>query len=155
MLTLTTYSGRFAALLILWGLSHTSMAEPATEQSIRLLIDSSGSDALYQQVMQQMLPSLKRAIPDASDEFWVEVQAELSTDDMISRLIPVYQQHLNEADVQEIIKFNQSPAGKRLIKAQPLIMQDSMQIGQEWGAATFRKVLEKFQASQAAESNAN
>ena len=70
---------------------------------------------------------------------------ELNPSDMIDLLIPVYQAHLSESDIQAINTFNQSPAGQKLLKAQPLIMQDSMKIGQQWGADAFRKVLNKYQ----------
>ena len=36
-------------------------------------------------------------------------------------------------DLEEFIKFYQTPVGKKFAKNTPFIMQESMQIGQQWG----------------------
>jgi hypothetical protein len=44
------------------------------------------------------------------------------------------------------LQFYTTPAGKKLISSQPVIMQESMQIGQQWGQSLFMKVMEKHAA---------
>jgi hypothetical protein len=63
-------------------------------------------------------------------------------DDLVTLLAPVYEKHLTEADLNEVIKFYNTPAGKKLAQKNPAIMQDSMVAGQTWGM----KVAEKVQA---------
>jgi hypothetical protein len=122
------------------------LAEPAKPESVQKLMDISGAGEMGKMVMSQMMPVLKQSIPDASDEFWQDVTAEMNFDQLLTSIIPVYQQHLSEDDIQAILQFYTTPAGKKLISSQPLIMQQSMQIGQQWGQSVFIKVMEKHSA---------
>ena len=54
-------------------------------------------------------------------------------EDLSEMLIPVYLKNLEEEDLDGLIKFYQSPPGKKFIAAQPAILQESMAIGQKWG----------------------
>lgn len=58
------------------------------------------------------------------------------------RLLPVYKKHLSQKDLKEIIKFYESPVGKRMVKSQPLIMDESMQIGAAWGQDVVKRLME-------------
>ena len=97
-------------------------------------------------MMNQMLPALKKMIPDAPEKFWADVMAEFNADQIVELIIPVYQKHLTEQDVKEINAFYNSAAGKKLISVQPAIMQESMVLGQQWGQETARNVLNKYKA---------
>ncbi|GAB4198018.1 MAG: hypothetical protein Fur004_16070 [Thermoflexibacter sp.] len=59
---------------------------------------------------------------------------------MTEMLAPVYQKYMNLADLRELIKFYQTPTGKKFAQNTPFIVQESMQVGQEWG----RKVGQDF-----------
>jgi hypothetical protein len=137
---------KIASIFILLGLSLPILAEPAKPESVQKLMDISGAGELGKMMMSQMMPALKQSIPEASDEFWLDVATEMNFEQLITSIIPVYQQHLSEADVQAILKFYTTPAGKKLISSQPIIMQQSMQIGQQWGQSVFMKVMEKHAA---------
>lgn len=47
-------------------------------------------------------------------------------------MAPVYEKHLTEADLNEVIKFYNSPVGKKLAGKTPAITQESMAAGQTW-----------------------
>jgi hypothetical protein len=46
--------------------------------------------------------------------------------------------------LKEIIKFYESPVGKKLVKSQPLIMKESFQIGIKWGQGVAKRVMGKI-----------
>ena len=48
-------------------------------------------------------------------------------------LVPVYLKYMTKEDLEEMIKFYQTPVGSKFAKSTPLIMQESMQVGQKWG----------------------
>jgi hypothetical protein len=52
---------------------------------------------------------------------------------------------LSEADLKEIIKFYESSVGKKLAQKTPVITQESMQAGQQWGQVIAGKVMKKMQ----------
>lgn len=134
---------KLASVFIVLNLSFSVCAVPAKTESIKQLMEISGAEQMGNMIMSQMLPALKQSIPDAPDEFWQGISAEMNIGELIESIIPVYQKHLTEADIQSILQFYATPAGKKLISSQPLIMQESMQIGQQWGQSVFMKVMEK------------
>jgi hypothetical protein len=125
-------------------------AEPASSDSIKALMRLTGSSEMGMQMMSQMVPALKKTMPDAPESFWSDVMSEINTHEIEDLIIPVYQKHLTESDIQSINSFYQTEAGKNLIKVQPAIMQESMAIGQQWGQKIAKQVLHKYQ-----ESNSN
>jgi uncharacterized protein len=85
-------------------------------------------------------------LPDAPAAFWETFKQELDANELMQAIIPVYQKHLTEEDIQAILVFYNTPAGKKLISAQPSIMQESMMIGQQWGQKVFMRAKQKFDA---------
>ena len=53
--------------------------------------------------------------------------------DLMDKIVPVYQKNLSEDDIQAILSFDNTPDGKKLLASQPVIMQESVQIDQQWG----------------------
>ena len=121
-------------------------AEPASPENIKKMMQSVGAGEMGIQMMNQMLPVLKKMIPDAPEAFWNDILSEINADEIEDMVIPVYQKYLTENDIQAINQFYQTPAGKKLIQVQPNIMQESMIIGQEWGQNIAKKVLNKYQS---------
>jgi hypothetical protein len=54
-----------------------------------------------------------------------------------------------------MLKFFSTSAGKKLISVQPVIMQESMIIGQQWGQQLFMRAKQKFDAMTPAAKTAN
>ncbi len=121
------------------------LSEPATSKSIKQLMVKTGAGNMSVQMMNQMIPALRRMIPDAPDKFWKDVMAEVNPDSMENMVIPIYQKHFSEKDIKAINAFYDTPAGKKFIRVQPAIMQESMAVGQQWGKQLARKILDKYQ----------
>jgi uncharacterized protein len=121
----------------------TTWAEPATEKSIRELLVATGAGNMAVQVMNGMIPPMKKAIPKAPDVFWEEFMKEVNADDLINMIVPIYQKHYSEEDIQTISAFYKTPAGQRMVATMPIVMQESMQIGQQWGRKIGERVLER------------
>ena len=72
---------------------------------------------------QQVLDSMIQTMP-------LDVQATfkeaLNADEMLKLVIPVYERYLTVDDLKNVIVFYRSPAGKKLLEAQPKIMKESM-----------------------------
>jgi len=96
-------------------------------------------------VMEQLIPSYKKALPQIPVEFWNEFSAEVNTDDLVNLIIPIYDKHVSHADIKELIKFYESPLGKRFIEIQPVLLRESMVVGQKWGQQLGQKIMQKLQ----------
>ncbi|WP_019613903.1 DUF2059 domain-containing protein [Psychromonas ossibalaenae] len=124
---------------------YSAVAKPASAESVKTLMHASGPDSLGMQMLNRMIPSLKKMLPQAPDSFWTDAVSEIDVDEVENRIIPVYQKYLTEEDIQAINAFYNTPAGKKIIKIQPNIVRESYAIGQEWGKKTAQKILLKYQ----------
>ena len=114
------------------------------------LMGLSGAGELGVQMMEQMLPALKKLAPDAKQQFWDDFMREVDANELSEMIAPVYQKYLSEEEVIAIIAFYNSPAGRKLVQVQPDIMQDSMLAGQQWGRQLAERVINKYRAQAAA-----
>lgn len=83
------------------------------------LIDASGArdnmNQLYAQLLAQYPPE------DAE-----KLKSVFDVNEIILELVPVYEKYFTEEELDGLITFYQSPAGRKLLKATPLVMQDSL-----------------------------
>jgi len=118
----------------------------AKAENIRKLLDITGSGKLGTQVGISMIDNMKTVYKDIPEEFWDEFKKELTTKDWIDMFIPVYEKFYSNDEIKELIQFYQSPIGKKVVSNTPLIMQESMQIGQIWGQKLREKLAERMKA---------
>jgi hypothetical protein len=110
-------------------------AAPATEESVRRLMALTGAGEMGVQVVHQMVPELKRILPEAPAQIWEEV-------------VPIYQRHFSEEDVQAAIAYFSSPAGRRMVEKQGVVMQESFAAGQQWGSKLAERAIAKLRAQE-------
>lgn len=55
-------------------------------------------------------------------------------------IVPVYEKHLSDADIDALTAFYSSPAGRRFVAKQPLILADTMKAGEEWGERIVKEI---------------
>jgi uncharacterized protein len=92
-------------------------------------------DAMKQQMKDAATETFRERIPDPTPEQLQSVNsvvddvfAEISLDDLIKDLVPVYQRHLTRSDVSALIAFYSSPAGQKILREQAAMMKESMQV---------------------------
>jgi uncharacterized protein len=119
-------------------------AEPADRESIKELLTLTGAANLGEQMVAQMLPAMKQAMPNAPEEFWAEFKAEADVNELVDSIIPIYQKYLTKEDVTSLNEFYKSKIGQKMIKLQPLLMRETMQVGQAWGQAAGRRAMQNL-----------
>ncbi len=122
--------------------------ETQKQKDIRKLLKITGSGELGTQVMSQMIGNMKKAMPQVPDKFWADFMKEVHTDELVDLIVPVYDRNLSQQDVTELIKFYESPTGKKFVSVLPKITQESMGVGEKWGRELAMKVMTKLQAQQ-------
>ena len=125
--------------------AQTAQTQPSKEYvaALKKMIVVSGSDATFKLVIPQMFAMMKQQLPNVPEEFWKTAEAEIMKtimDDVVGMLAPVYSKHLTQADLEGIIKFYETPVGKKMAAAQPGIMSESMKVGQQWGMQIAMKI---------------
>ena len=114
------------------------------QEKIQQMLELTGAGKLGIQVMNQMMTNFKSTYPKVDQEFWNDFKKEVKADDIVNLMIPIYDKHYSENDIEQLILFYKSPIGRKTIAVTPLITQESMIAGQQWGMATGRKVIEKL-----------
>ena len=141
--------GAAAVAFALMASSSTVRAEdapgPARTKEVvaRELMEITGTSKLAMQVMQQMLTPLKQAIPDAPDEFWTSFMAEVNPDELVEKIVPIYCQHYSLDELEQLLAFNKTPLGQKVIREMPGVMKESMTVGQEWGRQLAERAMRK------------
>jgi uncharacterized protein len=64
-------------------------------------------------------------------------------EDLLKRLIPVYDKYYTKEDVENIIQFYGTPLGQKLLKVSPDISRESQTIGYQWGSKIGRDAVAK------------
>ncbi|HWE31447.1 MAG TPA: DUF2059 domain-containing protein [Polyangia bacterium] len=126
--------------------------ETQKQKDIRKLLKITGSGELGAQVMSQMIGNMKKAMPQVPDKFWADFMKEVHTDELIDLIVPVYDRNLTQNDVTELIRFYESPTGKKFVSVLPKVTQESMTVGEKWGRELAMKVMAKLQAQQQSQS---
>ena len=77
----------------------------------------------------------RQKLPNATPEQIQQMQgivddvfSEISFDELIDAIVPVYQRHLSKSDIEGILGFYASPAGQKLLREQPAMMRESMEL---------------------------
>ena len=118
----------------------------AKEEDIRKLLVVTGAGKMGVQMMEQMFASIKVQNPAIPATFFDEFMKEVDPNELIEISIPSYDNHLTHDEIKQLLKFYESPIGKKLIEKQPLIMRDAMGAGQAWGMELNRRLQKRIQA---------
>lgn len=106
-------------------------------KSIHELLKQTNAIGMGKQFTQQMFSMIQMQLPQDKQQCFknatLVVELQMNDKKFAEMLIPVYAQHFTEQDINGLIKFYKTPLGKKLLEKQPLIMQDSMIVGQQWG----------------------
>lgn len=125
----------------------SAQANDEYKQTLKRMLDVAGSEATFDSAIKQMLGMFKEQYQSVPDNVWTELENEMlkvSMDDLVEMLTPVYAKHMSISDLNKIIEFYQTPVGKKYAEKTPLITQESMQVGQQWGMQVGQKFQEKM-----------
>jgi hypothetical protein len=118
--------------------------DPQKEKDVRKLLELSGAAKLGVQVMDQMLTQMRRLHPDVPPDFWDAFKKEANADELTNLVVPIYANHFTDDEIKELIKFYESPIGQKLVREQPPMMRESMQVGQQWGFQLGQKIAKRL-----------
>ena len=96
--------------------------------------------------MEAMIPAQRASNPAVPAVFWERftARAREQRGALVDSLVPVYDRNFTTADLGELLKFYQSPVGKRFITAMPNIARESIDVGQRWGFILGQEVAEQL-----------
>ena len=111
------------SLAVLWcvALGVQAQDNQEYEKQVAKMLEMTHTMDAMKQIFPQMTAMLKQQLPQAPDEFWKELDASMNGmyDKIIKAVIPVYKKYLTLDDLKEIIKFYETPVGKKLSEMNP------------------------------------
>ena len=127
-------------------LSSAQDGTKADMKDIMRLMELSGSASMGGQMLDQLIGSFQQRLPDVPQDFWDAYRAEMDMQELVGLIAPVYAKHFTADDVQALIEFYESPVGKKMVVTQPMILEESMAIGQSYSQSVTMKLLERLNA---------
>ncbi len=121
----------------------------AHEKAVRHLLEVTHAGEMGKQVLQQMAASMQQAVPDAPAGFWSDFLKSAKPEELTNLLVGIYGKYLTQKDCEDLTTFYEGPLGKKLLNAQPAIMQESMAAGQAWGQKLAQDVMQRLQDQKA------
>lgn len=113
--------------------------DPAKAAAIRQLMQVTGAGKLGEEyvdlIMQRVRQVVANVIPQSDrlqqfmDAFSKSFATRVTAAQINDAQIPIYANHLSLEDIQALLNFYQTPAGQRIIKALPLIVEESQNAG--------------------------
>lgn len=107
------------------------------------MLQLTGMEKLMVQMKTQMVSGLKTEMKQVPESFWEKFQQKMDTRELLEKIIPLYDKYYTMDDLKAVNAFYESPAGKKVLSTLPQIMQESVAIGQEWGAKIGRQAAEE------------
>lgn len=91
--------------------------------------------------MTQNLNAMLTALPEGPEK--VKLNASIKVDEIIERLVPIYDKQFSEQDLNEYIAFYSSPEGKRLVSSIAVIMRDSVAVSTQYFKEKFPELMQE------------
>ncbi|MDR0668747.1 MAG: DUF2059 domain-containing protein [Treponema sp.] len=113
-------------------------------QDILKLLEMTNAQSQAVQMFDLMLPDLSQLAPQAPAEFWTMLKEKINVDSFVELLIPLYDRHFSHNDIKELIRFYESPIGRKMLEVTPALTQESYGAGQEWGLKMGQEVLNEL-----------
>ncbi len=141
---------RLAPLAILLfcvsGLAAQPRTESAKARKVRQLLVAMKAGDMGVAVIDNMIAAMKSSMPNVPAEFWTSFRKQIHASELLDMVVPIYEKNLQEADIDELLRFYTSPAGQRFIAKQGTIVQEAMAAGQAWGQKLAQIAVDELQA---------
>lgn len=113
------------------------LAKPNTtlEEDVEHLVRMTGAAAAGEAIADALLEQLPPAFPDAPPEFWVELAKQFRPAEFVALVVPIYAKHFNQAEIRQLIAFNETAIGKKTNDVMPVVEFETMKAADEWGTA--------------------
>lgn len=109
--------------------------------------------------IQQMTRLLKQSRPDLEPRVFDILQEEVNSvideevgeGNIVNELsYPIYHKYLTKEDVADLVQFYKTPLGQKTIEVMPMISQEAVMAGQQWGRSLGpviqQRLLDRFDA---------
>ena len=127
-------------LVLLWGTVNPVYSDTEKERDIKRLLEVSGILDRLSYMQESLLNNVSMMVtapfPKVPDAFWGEFNqliGKKEMDDLIDRVIPVYDKHMSHETIKKLITMFKTPFWDEWKEKMPQISREAGVIGSEWG----------------------
>ena len=117
-------------------------------EHIHKLIAVTGGEKMADQMFDQVAQTMRASMP-GSERFLEDFRKEFDLKRMTDIVIAAYDKNLADEDIEAMLGFYASPAGKRLLEAMPKVMGDMLTGSVEISREIIEKVRAKAESEKA------
>ncbi|WP_321424769.1 DUF2059 domain-containing protein [uncultured Bacteroides sp.] len=130
-------------------ISVTTMAQSGESYSqvMRKYLVATNTLKNMEAMVPQIFKPFQESSPNVPKEFWDSAKEEILKDvvnQMTDMLTPIYQKYLTQKELEDVLAFYESPAGKKISDVTPNITTEAIQVGQKWGVSIVSKIQAKM-----------
>ncbi|MEM6253356.1 MAG: DUF2059 domain-containing protein [Cyanobacteria bacterium P01_D01_bin.156] len=126
--------------------AETPQTETTKIEQIEELLELTGSEDQYVQIMDLVIGSVKQSFPDVPDTWWEKFLAKVDPTELDALVARIYDKYFTIEEINALIEFNRTPVGQAINAKMPLVMQESFIVGQAWGQNLAEEVLQELKA---------
>jgi len=89
-------------------------------------------------------PQLQRPLNEVAAQLLKEYEPKRA--EILNEVAKVYAQRFTEPELKEIVAFYKTPIGKKMITEEPIALDQSLRMAQNWATRFSDEVLERFRA---------
>lgn len=131
----------------LLGSSHSVISQKTQkEERVLELLKLSGSGDIGKQYFVSIMDQFQQLFDDVPQVFWEEAKNLMDPNELMELIIPIYERNFTEEEIEGLIAFYKSPLGQKLVKEQPIILQESMRAGEIFGEEFSTRVVDKLKS---------
>lgn len=141
------------ALVTFSPLAHAQQPSAAAISSAKELISITGATTLFSPLIAgvveqakvlflQQNPALSKDLNEIATRMRADLQPRFT--ELTDEVARLYSQNFTEQELKEILAFYKTPAGKKLLTAQPQVVDASMKFAQDWANKLSDQVIAKM-----------
>lgn len=124
----------------------TPQPETAKSDQIEELLELTGSEDQYVQIMNLVVASVKQSFPEVPNDWWERFLAKVDPTEIDGLVAGIYDKYFTAEEITALIEFNRTPVGRAINAKMPMVMQESFMAGQQWGQGLAEEVLRELEA---------
>jgi len=123
-----------------------SAQQPGRQDKLIALLKAMNMEPVLQSMIQQQMDMMKKLAPKVPPKVWDELAKDLKVEELLVSSADIYAKHFTDAEIDDLLRFYDSPTGKKAIAKMPTIMNESMEMGRAWGQRVANRVGERLKA---------
>lgn len=111
---------------------------------IHKVLELTGTRDMVNQMKTVLMDQFRKESPNLPGEMFDEMLTAINPEDLEDAIIPIYLKYFTAEDLRHMIAFYESPFGKKVTRVMPQIVQESNEVGMNWGQSVVTKVATKW-----------